>query len=183
MKTIISSLSILAASVFIIACSSKKDATVAPAATTSQKQVANPASPEVKPATPPTQATEKTSTMRFVVSFYSTGGGIDSKTKDEFVNFINSYPTKIAYEPKSWGREGEVDFCLGLTELNAQEQVSFISKANTILSKSKLVHKKENGACDQTNWESNNTVPEADVYRLVVSYFSEGGGVDLNNKV
>lgn len=84
---------------------------------------------------------------RLVVSFYSTTSGIDLKTNDEFVKFLNSYPKKINYEPTHWGREGEIDYCLKLSELSSAEQGDFVKKAKEILSKSTLVHVNENAAC------------------------------------
>src|SRR3974377_15253 len=35
--------------------------------------------------------------VRLVVSFFSIGQGIDLKTHDEFLKFLDSYPKKIAY--------------------------------------------------------------------------------------
>ncbi|HEY4800209.1 MAG TPA: hypothetical protein VII99_14105, partial [Bacteroidia bacterium] len=83
--------------------------------------------------------------VRLVVSFFSIGQGIDLKTHDEFLKFLDSYPKKIAYSPKHWGREGEVDYCLSLNELSPVEQNYFVKKANDILLKSSFVHMKENG--------------------------------------
>ena len=122
-------------------------------------------------------------TVRFVVSFYSIGQGIDGKANDEFVKFLDSYPKKIAYEPKHWGREGEIDYCLALSELSSAEQLEFVKKANTILGKSKLVHQNENVKCDRASWPSPPTVTTTveDTYRLVVSFYSKGEGID--NKV
>ena len=121
------------------------------------------------------------SNTRFVVSFYSIGQGIDGTVHGEFLKFLDSYPKKIAYEPTHWGREGEIDYCLSLTELSATEQTEFIKKANNILSKSKLVHIKENSVCEHANEPAPPIIPADDTYRLVVSFYSKGEGID--NKV
>lgn len=84
---------------------------------------------------------------RLWVSFYSAGEGIDLATIEQFKKFIDSQAKKIAYEETSWGREGEVDYCLKLSELNSAEQADFIKNAKELLSKSKLVHVEENKKC------------------------------------
>lgn len=169
--------------VAIYACSSKKSSTAStnPPATTT---TSTPPVPPIPPAVVAETAPAASGTVRFVVSFYSVGGGIDLAIKDEFVRFLNAQPKKIAYEPQTWGREGEVDFCFGLKELSAAEQASFIKKANEILSRSKLVHKKENAACDHISWPepTAETTPAADTYRFWVSFYSTGEGIDLKNK-
>ncbi len=129
--------------------------------------------------TNPSASLPKDDKMRFVVSFYSIGEGIDLKTHDAFVKFLDSYSKKIAYEPKHHGREGEVDYCLGLKELTPAEQNEFVSKAKTLLTGSKLVHQKENGNCDNTNWDSAIIPATGDSYRLVVSFYSVSSGIDL----
>ena len=86
-------------------------------------------------------------TYRLAVEFYSTGQGSDYKVKEEFVKFLDSYSKKIAYEPTTWGREGETDYCLKLSELSASEQAEFVKKAKELLAKSSLVHINENAKC------------------------------------
>jgi hypothetical protein len=46
-----------------------------------------------------------------------------------------------------WGREGEIDYCLKLSELNNQQQVKFIADTKEVLKKSKLVRYYENTTC------------------------------------
>ena len=115
----------------ILACKSKKNTTTAASAAAPVQQQALPAD----------------DSYRIAVSFYSIGEGIDNKTKAEFENFLNTYPKKIAFEPTHWGREGEIDYCLKLSELSASEQADFVKKAKELLSKSKLVHVDENAKC------------------------------------
>src|SRR2546430_1712134 len=99
------------------------------------------------PAAPPVAQTAPDDSYRLVVSFYSEGGGVDMKTKDEFEKFLNSNAKKIAFEPTRWGREGETDYCLKLSELSSSEQADFVKKAKELLSKTKLVHFDENAKC------------------------------------
>lgn len=96
-----------------------------------------------------TQATEQTS--RLVVSFYSICCGIDHKAQEKLDNFIKRYEkTKRKQLTKAavhWGKEGEIDYCLQLSELSPKEQKRFISQVRALLKKSKLVNINENAAC------------------------------------
>ncbi len=96
-----------------------------------------------------TQAGEQT--QRLVVSFYSICCGIDSKAQEDLDKFIKRYEktnrkqlTKAAVH---WGKEGEIDYCLKLSELSRREQKRFISQVRLLLKRSKLVHINENAAC------------------------------------
>lgn len=95
------------------------------------------------------QAREQT--PRLVVSFYSICCGIDLKAQEKLDDFIKRYEkakgkqlTKAAVR---WGKEGEIDYCLQLSELSRKEQKRFISKVRLLLTRSKLVSIKENVAC------------------------------------
>lgn len=130
---------------------------------------------------PTTTVSAAEGTVRFVVSFYSIGEGIDEKVHSAFVNFMDSYPKKISYEPIHWGREGETDYCLLLKELLADEQKVFIQKAKELLAKSSLVHISENAKCEHTGWPKIQIQdkPQEEKCRLVVSFYSIGAGIDL----
>jgi len=117
-----------------ISCKSKKNATVA-SKTTTQTTASN-------SSTPPAE-----DTYRLVVEFFSIGQGIDLKTQEEFEKLLSSNSKKIAYEPTHWGREGEVDYCLKLSELSTLDQADFVKKAKETLINSKLVHINENAKC------------------------------------
>jgi len=88
---------------------------------------------------------------RLIVSFISIGGGSDYKLKKEFLEFAATYATKIGKkieaENFAWGREGEVDLCYKLLELNKKESDDFVAESKTFLSKSKLVRISENLPC------------------------------------
>lgn len=114
----------------------------------------------------------KEETFRFIASFYSIGQGVDGIMHDKFVQFLQNYPKKIAYEPKRWGREGEVDYCLGLKELSAAEQAEFVNTAKDILSTH--VNVTENAKCQHASAAGD------EKYRLTVSFYSIGQGINTN---
>ena len=89
----------------------------------------------------------------FIVSFYSPGNGIDYKTANEFIAFLDSYVPKIPYTIIHWGREGETDYCIDLTGLNKEEQNVFKEKAKAIVSKSDRVNISENEKCREVKAE------------------------------
>lgn len=85
------------------------------------------------------------------VSFFSIGEGTDGKMMNRYKEFIAIFSKEkkltLAYEQNAWGREGEVDYCFLLEELNAKQRIEFIEKSKTLLAESKLVHVVENGRC------------------------------------
>ena len=89
-----------------------------------------------------TQTNEQTT--RLVVSFYSICCGIDHKAQEKLDKFIERYEKakgkQLTKEAVRWGREGEVDYCLKLSELWRREQRRFISNVRRLLKRSKLVH-------------------------------------------
>jgi hypothetical protein len=96
-----------------------------------------------------TQASEQT--QRLVVSFYSICCGIDHQAQEKLDKFIKQYEKtkrkQLTKAAVSWGREGETDYCLKLSELSPREQKRFIAKVRSLLKRSKLVHINENVAC------------------------------------
>lgn len=87
------------------------------------------------------------------VSFYSTGGGTDSKMITRFNEFVAAYEKEknvtLVVEKNSWGREGEVDYCYKLDELSEKERNDFSQQATKLLSESQLVHVMQNGRCHE----------------------------------
>lgn len=65
------------------------------------------------------------------VSFISKGAGIDNGLKEKieaaFTKFNTDNNTNLTYEKKGWGREGEVDYLIGLENLSTQQKKSFTS--------------------------------------------------------
>jgi len=86
-----------------------------------------------------------------VVSFYSIGSGIDRPIAQEFDYLVKDFQEQFGEdfiaERVSWGREGEVDYCIQLNRLKTASRDSFKSRAETILKKSERVHSKENAPC------------------------------------
>ena len=78
--------------------------------------------------------------FKLIVSFFSPGNGIDRKVLNTYVNFLKTSYPKITYEKIKWGREGELDFCFTLNELEEKQINQFISKSEDILSVSSRVH-------------------------------------------
>jgi hypothetical protein len=97
------------------------------------------------------QTQARAQTSRLVVSFTSICCGIDSKAQEKLDNFIRQYEKtkrkQLAKTVAHWGREGEMDYCLKLSELSSREQRKFISQVRLLLKKSKLVHVNENATC------------------------------------
>lgn len=158
MKTIIH-LVIFSAVLFTFnACECKKNATTSPSSTTTTQPQPTTPSASANTITAPAQvdpsattAKNMDETVRLVVSFYSKGEGIDSKSKEAFIKLLDSNTKKMAYIPTQWGREGEVDFCLELKELSAAEQEDFIKKTKELLNKTTLVHINEYAKCMHKN--------------------------------
>lgn len=85
---------------------------------------------------------------RFIVSFISKGGGIDSKTIEKFTKFVKEFEQKkglvLSNDIINWGKEGESDYCFKLSELNANDQITFINESKALLKESDLVITEEN---------------------------------------
>lgn len=93
----------------------------------------------------------KADLYRLTVSFYSIGSGTENEFITGFEDKIGSFAGKVGknidYEKSHWGREGETDFCLRLTELSKAEQDEFITMTRNYLKDAKWVHINENQLC------------------------------------
>lgn len=91
------------------------------------------------------------SIYRFTVSFISIGSGTDKNARQQFSQFIDQYNeknnVKINAEITNWGREGEIDYCLKLADLNKQQQDKFIADTKELLKASTLIRYNENSIC------------------------------------
>ncbi len=84
---------------------------------------------------------------KVLVSFYSIGAGIDIEAHDKFKEFLmNSHP-KLVYEEAAWGREGEVDYCFRLFDMNKEDQQTFITDLKKIAEKSDRMRVEEDKPC------------------------------------
>jgi len=93
--------------------------------------------------------------FRFIVSFYSKGGGTDHKINEAYIKFVKEYEQKkgvtLSKENIVWGKEGESDLCFKLTELSANNQIEFINASKDLLKTSDLVLTEENVLCKHKN--------------------------------
>ncbi|HNQ61585.1 MAG TPA: hypothetical protein PKJ62_04270 [Bacteroidia bacterium] len=101
------------------------------------------------------ELTQKTdsfpATSRLVLTFFSPASGVDIKSVNRFEEFIGEYAGEIGinidYEKTHWGREGETDFCLELSELDAKQQADFVSKTKILMEKAEHLNIYENSPC------------------------------------
>jgi hypothetical protein len=82
-----------------------------------------------------------------VVSFISKGSGIDKNAINKFKTFLDEYNSNakkpVTFLVKSWGREGEKDYCINS---NSKE---FVDKVKLAMKGFELVRIKENTLCRQ----------------------------------
>ena len=108
---------------------------------------------EVKSKESTTNQNENSQTENYslVVSFYSIGAGIDRPVAQEFDYLVKDFQEQFGEdfiaERVSWGREGEVDYCIQLDKLKTATIDAFKSRATSILKKTERVHSKENAPC------------------------------------
>lgn len=82
-----------------------------------------------------------------IVSFISTGAGIDRNVQQEFEFFLKTEYPNISYEKIIRGREGELDYCFKLSDLSVARKATFIESSKQILTRSSLVEISENSNC------------------------------------
>ncbi len=94
------------------------------------------------------QAQAGPDTFRLVVSFISFGAGTDPESKAILEAYVYEYKLKnnkvVSYYMVPWGREGEVDCCFPLDELNASEQNNFIEGLRKVIEGKELIQINEN---------------------------------------
>ncbi len=91
------------------------------------------------------------SSYSLVVSFISIGSGTDRIARKEYESFIKQFEEHnkaiILLKKVNWGREGEIDFCIKLSNLNNDLQKNFIEETKNMLKDLKLVRIEENSNC------------------------------------
>ena len=89
--------------------------------------------------------------MKFIISFYSIGSGIDRGQPELLKLYIESFEKKsslkVDYSEVHWGREGETDYCFPLTGWNENQVSDFIRGAKEELKGSAHVHFFQNKEC------------------------------------
>ncbi len=93
------------------------------------------------------EQTDASTIYPLIISFYSSGGGIDRQMKKDFESYITETHKNLVFEKISWGREGELDYCFSLKGLDKDKSAQFIADTKDFLSKSTKVHIIENEAC------------------------------------
>lgn len=84
---------------------------------------------------------------RVIVSFISTGAGTDSQAYAKLKDFISRNDEKgvaISHETINWGREGEVDVCFKLKEMDKQDADKFVEDLKKTFEGNNLVQITEN---------------------------------------
>lgn len=99
-----------------------------------------------------TKATEDgTKLYRFTVSFISKGAGTDYQIRQKYDAFVTDFETrnkvKIAISKASWGREGEIDYCIEFTNINKEITENFIQESKALLKSSDRINIGENTHC------------------------------------
>ncbi len=132
MKTIVILSSVISLCFASVACKSHKHAGSSGTATTSSSQT--------------TEAGSSSSeqTYRIILSFTSKGAGTSAEKRETFLNYVQSHPKKPAYKEVLWGREGETDYCLTLSELSKKEQLTFVEEVKKAMAGSDQVIITEN---------------------------------------
>ncbi len=114
----------------LVACKNLKNTTISDTSTSSE------------------QAKDADTNFQFIVSFISIGAGIDKTAKKQFeqlmTEFENTNKLKLNVVIKKWGREGEVNYCFVLKNLDRELKNTFITNTKSTLSQSNLVRFHEN---------------------------------------
>jgi len=120
----------------------------------SKQDVAKSPTPAAKPETSATSdeiQAQKDAYNNIVISFYSVGEGVNAKAIDTLENFIAEYSKKInksmPYSKISWGREGEVDFCISLAEIEGEQKRIFVQETRRQARQFEHINFYENHPC------------------------------------
>lgn len=134
------SIVILLAIVALGACKAKKAEFFGNTATTDSTVVAG-----INP-TP-----SATDSIRFTVSFYSPGSGINYMAARKLDSFIANYQTNnnvtLTVYKTPWGREGEVDYCFKLSNLDSKKADALVQQVKDLLKGEDRINYKENTPC------------------------------------
>src|SRR5437868_7499783 len=94
---------------------------------------------------------KKDALNNIVISFYSIGAGVNTRAVESIEKFIGEYSTKtgksIPYSKVAWGREGEVDFCISLVELQGEQKRIFVQETRRLARQYEQVNFYEDHPC------------------------------------
>lgn len=85
---------------------------------------------------------------RVVVSFISKGEGIDLKAQEKLEKWL-SERGNVVWETKTFGREGEVNYCFFMVGKTTREQEIFVRDLRTFIGENDLVLVEEWAKCDR----------------------------------
>jgi hypothetical protein len=98
-----------------------------------------------------TPALDEKKLFRFTVSFISKGAGTDYQIRQKYDAFVTDFESKnkvkIIINKASWGREGEMDYCIEFTNINKEITDKFIAESKALLSASDRINLGENTHC------------------------------------
>lgn len=132
MKNIFILAAIASMSLASVACKSQKNSSTSGSATSSSSTNTE------------TSTSSSEQTYRMIVSFTSKGAGTSAEKREAFLKYVESHPKKPAYKEVLWGREGETDYCLTLSELSKKEQLTFVEEVKKAMAGSDQVIITEN---------------------------------------
>lgn len=89
----------------------------------------------------------KTRKFDFVVSFASIGAGIDDQTRSDVVALLENLGDDVHYTEVPWGMEGEVDYCIDLTEEAKIRAPRIENDFRRVLERGKYVTLKKSSVC------------------------------------
>jgi hypothetical protein len=89
--------------------------------------------------------------FRFTVSFISKGAGTDYQIRQKYDAFVNDFENqnkvKVNINKASWGREGEMDYCIEFGDIKKEIIEKFISESKALLNLSDRINIGENTHC------------------------------------
>lgn len=96
-------------------------------------------------------APSATDSIRFTVSFYSPGSGINYMAARKLDSFIANYQTNnnvtLTVYKTPWGREGEVDYCFNLSNMDSKKADALVQQVKDLLKGEDRINYKENTPC------------------------------------
>jgi hypothetical protein len=91
---------------------------------------------------------------KITVSFISIGEGIDFEAMTNYKDFIDNWKSSVgksvSYETIGWGREGETDFCIDMTNISDSESKKFLAETREKIKNNSLVQIETNQQCKES---------------------------------
>ena len=80
---------------------------------------------------------------QFSINFISVGAGIDHKSEQRFLDYLNQYQKEnkltLHYKTEHWGKEGETKYSVDLKNLSRNQQKNLKRSLKEMLEGNKLV--------------------------------------------